>query len=408
MKPTLLIVDDEKNILNSLERMFEEDNYLILTATSGKDGLKLLEQHPVQVIISDYRMPNMTGVEFFTQIKKLYPETIRIILSAYADFNAVRDAINEGAIYKFLNKPWDENQLRKQVHEAFLMNAKQKEKEQTLIRLMNYARLTGLNINKSASSLVSEVELQQALEKELFVIHYQPIVEASSGKIKGVEALLRLQHPAHGLVFPDQFIPLCEETGLIVPIGTWVLYSACQQLKRWHKLGFTELFLAVNISVFQFDHSGFLDSVRDTLIATKIPPHCLELEITESLVMSNMETNITLLQMLRNLGAKISLDDFGTGYSSLSYLNLFPINVLKIDKSFIQNIASKKDSLEIVTAIIALAKSLGLSIIAEGVETKEQLEILKEKNCDLIQGYLFSKPVQEQALTQLLKLDIKS
>jgi len=402
MKHTLLLVDDEENILRSLERVFEDDGYLILTATSGEDALNLLSQHPVQVIVSDQRMPKMSGSEFFTQVKKMYPETVRMILSGYADFNAVRDAINEGFIYKFLNKPWDDDLLRQQVQEAFMINAQQKEKEQQLIRLINYAKLTGLNTSNTSTLLISEEEIQQALENKQFVIYYQPIVAADTGQIKAAEALLRWQHPNHGLVMPDQFIPFCEETRLILPIGAWMLRSACQQLKSWHELGYSELCIAINVSSCQLDHYDLLALVREVLAETKIPPSCLELEITETLVMSDIEANIIVLQTLQDLGVKLSLDDFGTGYSSLSYLKSLPIDILKIDKSFIKDITTKKNSIEIVNAIIALAKSLGLSIIAEGVEKQEQLAILQEKHCDLIQGYLFSKPIPEQEFLQLV------
>jgi EAL domain-containing protein (putative c-di-GMP-specific phosphodiesterase class I)/FixJ family two-component response regulator len=399
---TLLIVDDEKNILNALRRIFEEEGYTILTATSGLEALELLEKSSIQVIISDQMMPNMTGAEFFRQVKNLYPKTIRIILSAYSDFDSIKEAINEGSIYKFLNKPWDNNLLCQQVRGAFLVNAEQNEKEQNVIKLINQAKFNETN-KASFKSLVSEQEIQDALNHEQFVIYYQPIVGANNNKIIAAEALLRWQHPTLGLLSSDQFIPFCEESGFILPIGAWVLRVACHQLKLWHDQGYNNLSIAVNVSARQFKDSKLLDDIRKALLSSRISPSFLEIEITESLVMSNVETNIVMLQALRNLGIKLSLDDFGTGYSSLSYLKVFPIDILKIDKSFIDDIVSNQSSIEILSAIIALAKILGLATIAEGIEKSEQLQILKEKNCDRIQGYLFSKPVPAEEFSQLLK-----
>lgn len=403
MKQTLLLIDDELNVLRSLERVFHEDGYHILTATSGEEGLKILAKFPVQVIISDQRMPNMTGSEFLTEVRKYYPDTIRIILSAYAEFESVKAAINEGAIYKFYTKPWEAEELRKGIREAFLINAQQTEKELQLIRLINYSKLSGLNIDELSTVESSlENDLNDALDKDEFIIYYQPIVFAKTGKIKGAEALVYWQHPSQGLIEPSKFIPLSEITGLILPISAWVFKTACRQLKQWQTQGYTELSLAINLSSYQFNHPGLLDLVREVLQNTSLSAQYLELEVTESLIMYNVESNLVLLKKLKELGVKLSLDDFGTGYSSLSYLKNFPIDTLKIDKSFMLDVSTKETSAEIMTVIIALAKVLGLTVIAEGVETKTQLDFLKEKNCDLIQGYYFSKPIIAEEFIELL------
>lgn len=672
---TLLLVDDEPSILRALERELSNDGYHVFTANSGEEALVLLSQEEVQVIISDQRMPFMTGSELLSQVKKRYPDTIRMVLSGYADFDAVVDAINNGTIYKFLNKPWDSNLLHQTIadafqlyvsqmsnkqaskaleesfegtmvtdkdsimqqinpaftditgyttqdavgyclpifsddpknpdkefiHEAlrktgrwcgeisgahkngttypaclsitaiydeqknikqytylFLDITKQKEAEQKLTQLMYRDETTKLynrfffsqqlcaaieemqqthaelaifyididrfgcisnslgekigdqllqevahrlmawvgnehylarlgndefaillptissedSLKQSAQNLIKKIkqpflinahplyitvsmgiglypkhadrydllinyanlalshskelggdncqfynatmekqtraqtilanELQQAFEEQQFLLHYQPVTTFQSGNIVGVEALLRWQHPVHGFIYPDQFLPLCESTGFIIPLGKWVLKTACQQLKKWHDLGYHTLFVAVNLSARQFNDPGLFDVITDVLKSTQIPPACLELEITESLIMHNMEENIKLLTSLRDLGLQLSLDDFGTGYSSLKYLECFPFNILKIDKSFVQNDASKKNRDSLITAIIAMGKSLGLTIIAEGVETPEQLELLKEKQCELMQGYLHSKPLPADKLTEHL------
>jgi EAL domain-containing protein (putative c-di-GMP-specific phosphodiesterase class I) len=214
--------------------------------------------------------------------------------------------------------------------------------------------------------------------------------------------LLRWMHPTHGLLMPDQFINFCEETGFILPLGEWMMRSACRQLKVWHDLGYSSLSLAVNLSVRQFDQPHLLELIRDILIEASIKPSLLKLEVTETLVMSNIEANLVVLDALKKLGILLSLDDFGTGYSSLSYLKLLPIEILKIDKSFIKDIPTDKNSAEIVVAIIALAKNLNLSIVAEGVENDEQLAFLKLKQCDFMQGYLFSKAISADECTKLL------
>jgi len=409
MQQTLLLVDDEPNVLRALERIFQVEGYHILTATSGLEGLKILAKTPVKVIISDQHMPNMTGSEFLTEVKALYPNTVRIILSSYSEFEAIKYAINGGAIYKFYNKPWDEIVLREAVREAFQINAEQNEKEQQLIRLMNFVKLSGLHVNKSTDyDSVFEEELREALRKEQFVIYYQPIVFAVDGRIKGVEALLYWQHPTKGLLGPNQFISLCVEMGLITSISTWAMRTSSQQLKQWQINYNKDLTLAVNLSADQFNDPGLFGLITDILQNAQILPRSLELEITESLIMYNIESNLVILSKLKKLGVKISLDDFGTGYSALSYLKKFPIDILKIDKTFVNDLTKIRASAEIVITIIALANILGFAVTAEGVEKKDQVDFLKKHQCDYIQGYFYSKPIIAKDFTELLMKDKKS
>ncbi|MHB1117708.1 putative bifunctional diguanylate cyclase/phosphodiesterase [Sideroxydans sp.] len=590
MERTLLLVDDEADIISALARVLRKDGYRILSASSGKEGLALLAQHEVGVIISDQRMPEMSGVEFLTRVKELYPHTIRIVLSGYADLDAVMDAINRGAIYKFFAKPWDNETLRAEVLEAFRHHELAWEKETllqeiqaandllarvnlelaevvaykdsqiehiahydaltgqpnrllfvdrldqelaraqreermvavlavgldrfkqindsfghpmgdqllqvvaerlvgkvracdtvariagdefgvvltgvkaahdagdvaqkiidsiaqnpisigdseifvtlsigvclypldgpntaTLLRnadaALHHAKTEGRNnfqyyaahMNASAwQRLQLETGLRRALEREEFVLHYQPQVDLENGKIIGMEALLRWQSAERGLISPGEFIPLLEETGLIVPVGDWVLRTACQQARAWQAAGLSGFHVAVNLSTLQFRQPDFAGVVTAILEEYGIDPaqRMIELELTESLLMHNVAGAIDTLNKLHATGIEFSIDDFGTGYSSLSYLKRFPISSLKIDQSFVRDLSSDRSDAAIVTAIIALGHSLGMNVIAEGVETTTQLARLREMGCDEIQGYLFSRPVSAAEMTRLLQ-----
>jgi EAL domain-containing protein (putative c-di-GMP-specific phosphodiesterase class I) len=247
-----------------------------------------------------------------------------------------------------------------------------------------------------------ENEMRKALERNEFQLYFQPKVRVENQKIIGVEALLRWNHPKRGLLSPAEFIPLAEETGLIVPIGQWVLRTACEQGKAWQAEGLAPLTISVNISQRQFEQDHFLESVLDTLESTNFPPHLLELEITESLIMHDPEKVIALLGELKNTGIIISIDDFGTGYSSLEYLRRLPLDALKIDRSFITHTVSNPDDAAIARAVIAMAHSLNLKVIAEGVENNAQLEFLRGLDCDEAQGFLFSRPVPPDECARLM------
>ncbi len=255
---------------------------------------------------------------------------------------------------------------------------------------------------RAARQLELETGMRHALEREEFVLHYQPLVNMQKGLIVGMEALLRWQHPEYGLIPPMEFIPLAEETGLIVPIGEWVLRTACAQIKVWHATGFPALHVAVNLSSKQLQKKNFAEVVKQALRETGLEPRYLDLELTESLLMQDMEAAEAILKELKDLGALISLDDFGTGYSSLSYLKRFPIDFLKIDRSFVKDIAHDRYGAGIVRAIIVMAHTLGIKVIAEGVETSEQFGYLRDQGCDISQGYFCSKPLAVETFTELL------
>lgn len=247
-----------------------------------------------------------------------------------------------------------------------------------------------------------EAMLLNALERDELVLHYQPRVELATGAITGMEALLRWRHPELGLISPDEFVPVAEETGLIVPIGEWVLRTACAQTRAWHRLGFPTLRIAVNLSARQFRHHALTDRVVRILHDTGLAPQYLELELTESLVMKYPSADIATLDDLNAAGIQLSIDDFGTGYSSLSYLKRLPITAVKIDRSFVGGLPDEPDDAAIVTAIIAMAHRLTLTVIAEGVETEGHRLFLREQACNEAQGFLFGPPVPQEAFTHVL------
>ena len=256
---------------------------------------------------------------------------------------------------------------------------------------------------KAREQLSIENGLRTAVEKEEIFVVYQPKVNVATNEIAGAEALVRWLHPDLGLVSPVNFIELAENSGMIVSIGEWVMRESCRQAKEWQDAGYPNFKIAVNVSIRQMHEPDFLDVVRCALDDSGLPPGSLIVEITENMIMENAEGNTVTLQALKNLGVKISIDDFGTGYSSLSYLQRFPLDQLKIDQSFIREIRSQKEPVPIVKAVISLAHDLGLNVVAEGVETLDQLYHIKELNCEEFQGYLCSKPIPAPDFYLLLK-----
>ena len=256
---------------------------------------------------------------------------------------------------------------------------------------------------KFSERLTLENSLRKAVENNELVAYYQPQVDLRTGQITGVEALVRWQHPKLGLVPPDKFIPLAEETGVILEIDKWMMKTACHQIKSWEKEGIANIRVAVNLSTRQFRQKNLTETVARILKDSTVQPGNLCLEITENEVMQNIETTVEILQALKKMGVFLSLDDFGTGYSSLSYLKRFPIDVLKVDRAFVSGIPSDRDDTAISTAIIVLAHSMELKVIAEGVEESEQIAFLQSLHCDEIQGFYFSRPLNAETITGMLQ-----
>jgi diguanylate cyclase (GGDEF)-like protein/PAS domain S-box-containing protein len=247
---------------------------------------------------------------------------------------------------------------------------------------------------KAKNRLALEKRMRAALANQEFVLFYQPKVEPKTDRIKGAEALIRWRDPVHGMINPGEFIPVAEETGLIIEIGTWVMRAACFQTKAWQDAGYAPVKISVNVSTQQFKARDLLDIVKAALNDSGLDPKWLELEITESMLMNDVESAIARMQAVRDLGCGLSIDDFGTGYSSLSYLGRFPITTLKIDRAFVRDVQENQNTAEIARAIIGLSRGLNLEVVAEGAELKEHIDFLRENGCDSIQGFFYSRPLE--------------
>ena len=263
-----------------------------------------------------------------------------------------------------------------------------------------YQIFTSVMHQVACHNLQIETDLRRAIQQQEFVLYYQPIIELATGTIVGAEALIRWHHPNRGLISPAQFIPIAEETGFILHLGDWVLKEACRQLRSWQLLHLADssFSVSVNISAYQFAQPNFIHQIDGILAETQLSPECLKLEITETALMRQTASAINVIYNLRERCIQLSIDDFGTGYSSLSYLHSFPVDTLKIDRSFIQRLHESSSTLGLVTAIVQIAKTLGMDLIAEGIETDEQLAQLKQLGCQFGQGYLFSHPLSSDAM----------
>lgn len=375
--------------------------------TTGDKLLKLVAERLVKILDEDDSMARMGGDEFAILLPKIKTKTQAIQLAVRVLESIRKPFLIEGhelfitASLGIAFCPSDGKNVDNLIKNADMAMYSAKDLGRNTFEI--YTMKMNNNVFQR---LELESKLRTALENKEFVIHYQPKINADSMKVVGFEALLRWEHPILGLIPPIQFIPLAEETGLIVSIGEWVLEEACLQAKRWQDEGFGGLHVAVNLSIKQFQLQNITHTIKRVLEQTGLESRFLELEITESIAMEDVQHTLKVMGNLKEMGVNFSIDDFGTGYSSLSYLQKFAINKLKIDRSFVNEIGLKKEDGVIASTIITLAKSLNMKIVAEGVETKIQCEFLKNSKCDEMQGYLFGKPVPPQEFRQLfLELD---
>ena len=384
--PLILAVDDDPDARMLMRHALQREGLRVITANDGAEALILYQQHRPQIVLIDATMPKMDGFETCRRLRQL-PEGADvpiIMVTCLIDDYSVERAFKAG-VSEYVTKPVQWSVLRHRLNQLLLTPAtaathktKPKQSEQTRLKQA----------------------LPQALANQELRVYYQPQIAPKTRKVVAVEALVRWQHPEMGLVSPVQFIPLAEESGLIVPMGYWILRRACLDLLRWQKTGQDFFSVGVNVSTIQLAEPDFVEQVELILAQTGLDPRWLELEVTEGMNLQNAPEASHKLTRLRRLGISIAVDDFGTGYSSLSYLHQLPLDSLKIDSSFVRTIDlddqnGKRPGEAIVRAIVVMAQNLGLTIVAEGVERQTQLEILTQLGCDRVQGYLFSKPIPE-------------
>ncbi|TVT91131.1 EAL domain-containing response regulator [Pseudomonas sp. RGB] len=404
---TLLIVDDEPHVRKLLETLLQHEGYQTLSAGSGEEALQLVAQQPPDLILLDIMMPGMDGYEVASHLKgdEATASIPIIMLSALSEPSARVTGLQTGA-EEFISKPVERVELWLRVRNLLRLKARGDHlKVHNLMLEQQLQQQTGEPAGMSVHDLARqdlENALRLAVETNAFSVHYQPKVELAGGQICALEALLRWERPGYGAVSPAVFVPILESLGLIVPVGRWVIDTVCQQIAVWQRGLIGAVEVSVNVSGHQLIEGDLIADIERTLRQHGVAPHWLEVELTEGSLMENTQHTIASLQRLRTMGVKISIDDFGTGYSSLAYLRRFPIDTLKIDIAFIREVTTNPQDAAITRTIIELAHSLSLQVVAEGVETQDQLAFLKAAGCDQIQGYLFSRPLPAATLERLL------
>lgn len=370
----------------------------------GDEVLKIVAQRLVKATREGDTVSRVTGDDFVVVVPRLSQphRAINLAERLVESINAPMD-IQGNAIHITANAGLSVFPADGTEPDTLLMNAD---------AALNHSRTQGQNkiaffephMNAAILEKINlQGELTAALAQHQFLLHFQPQLDLQTQRLTGVEALIRWQHPERGLVSPAVFIPAAEELGLIVQIGDWVIDEACRNLARWRQRGLTELCVAINLSAHQFAHTNLVQTVRDAIVRHGVPPERIELEITEGVAMHDADEVLTRLHELKAIGVQISIDDFGTGYSSLAYLMRFPVDKLKIDQSFVRDMGNSSEADSIVRAIVALAHGLSLAVIAEGVETDAQLDRLKHIGCNEIQGYLLSRPLSFDDVSQWIK-----
>ncbi len=389
----LLSIDDFTGMSYGLEH---ETTNLLLRAVAQRLSTCTTQTDILAHLSGDEFALARIDIHSFESLIKLCQVLLSTLSKPFSvEGNSIRITASIGITINDLNYRNSVDQLLQQAHIA-LYQAKQQGRSQY--------QFYSPEINAQLQErLTLENELHGALERNEMLVYYQPLIDLHSGQVTAMEALVRWQHPTLGLISPAKFIPIAEANGAIVPIGEWVLRTACAQTRAWQLAGFTPIRISVNLSSRQFEQPYLVEIVNQILEETGLQASYLELEVTESFLMANIERSVKTLKELRELGIWLALDDFGTGYSSLNYLKRFPVNMLKIDRSFVQDVMSNADSAAVTDAIIALAKSLRLKITAEGVETQEQLEYLQMRGCDEGQGFYFSRPVPADIIASMLQ-----
>jgi EAL domain-containing protein (putative c-di-GMP-specific phosphodiesterase class I)/ActR/RegA family two-component response regulator len=395
----ILVIEDEQTVRENILDLLEAEDFDTVGAADGKLGVKLAHSEAPDLILCDLMMPELDGFGVLTALRQ-EPITATIpfiFITAKATKTDFRQGMDLGAD-DYITKPFTRAELLSAIDTRLQKQA-----------ILKQQFSTSIQVNTSNSEmLVVKSILRRAIEQaqfRQFYIEYQPQIDLKTGHIFGAEALLRWQSPELGIVATSELISLAESTGLIIPIGEWVLQSVCEQNKAWRDTGYSPLRIAVNLSARQFTHPDLSQKIVTFLTQNNLEPHYLELELTESLIVQDINMVIATMNELRSLGVTIAIDDFGTGQSSLMYLKKLPINKLKIDRYFIHNINCDLQKAAITTALIQMGHNLNLQVIAEGVETEEELDFLRQHRCDAMQGFLFSRPIPAVEFEKFLSDD---
>jgi len=394
----ILVIEDEQIIRENILKLLKAEGFDVTGAENGAQGLNAAVSNLPDVIICDVMMPELDGYGVLMALRS-NPVTATlpfVFLTGKAERSEMRQGMELGAD-DYLTKPFTKAELVGAISSRL-------KKQEAVAEQYNTLRAQSCALIQEAAEKLEQIKTSfcDALEREEFQVYYQPQVNVQTGKIMSAEALIRWRHPEKGLISPAQFIPSAEATGFIVQLGEWVLQTACRQMQVWQNAGFPGLRVAVNLSARQFHQPDLSSRVAQILAEIGFEPSSLELELTESLMVEDAPSAIATLQQLKSLGVSISIDDFGTGYSSLSYLAQYPFDTLKIDRCFISNITHGCTNAAIVKAIIEMAHSLCLEVVAEGVETEAEKDFLGRYKCDTMQGYLFSPPLPAGDFEQLL------
>ncbi|MEG3977329.1 EAL domain-containing response regulator [Microcoleus sp. herbarium8] len=394
----ILVIEDDRVIRENILKLLKAEGFDVTGAENGALGLNAAVSSLPDVILCDVMMPELDGYGVLMALRS-HPVTATVpfvFLTGKAERSEMRQGMELGAD-DYLTKPFSKAELVGAVSSRL-------KKQAALVQQQHNLPSPSSELLQEAAEKLEHIQtnLRAALEREEFQVYYQPQVNVQTGKIVSAEALVRWLHPEKGLISPAEFIPDAEATGFIIQLGEWVLQTACRQIQVWQNAGFSLQQVAVNLSPRQFYQPELSNRVAEILAEIGLAPSSLELELTESLMVEDAESAIATLQQLKDLGVSISIDDFGTGYSSLSYLTQYPFDVLKIDRCFISNITDGCTNAAIVKAIIEMAHSLCLEVIAEGVETEAEKDFLWRYECDAMQGYLFSPPVPAADFEKLL------
>ena len=405
----VLIVEDEALIAQRLRRHLTNLGYRVSDVVASTDeAVQSLRDNPADLVLMDIVVKGKSeGSDAAGLVQREFDLPV-IFLTAYADEKTLQRAELARA-YGYLIKPVQERELHAMIRIVLNRHARDRELLQTIANVQSLGHTIGEATGRLSRQITDygqvklEDELKFALERDQFELHYQPQISLKERRIVGVEALMRWNHPTRGTIWPSVFIPMLEQSGMIIEVGDWVLDTACRQLKTWADTHSAGISMSVNLSSKQIKPYELENTVGDCLDRHQLRAGDLELEITESIIVSDLPDELSVLTALKALGVRLSVDDFGTGYSGLRYLQNFPFDIVKIDREFVRNISSNSKITAIVTAILNLAESLGLQVVVEGVEQREELEFFMRERCDIVQGFYFSPAVDADTLAELLR-----